>query len=129
MGLQRALSAAASGVQELPSVHSAVGIHISSAYKDKIMGGQYVDLGSLLPTQIDINIESNLSLNCTGELVIKQAKKQVIDSIETWTDAFVIFMGIYLSAHPEKTQDLLKYMNTIRTGAKRQGGLGFLSYD
>ena len=127
LGLQRALSDY--GVQELPSVHSPVGIHVSSTLKDKIMSGQYVDLGSLLATQIEPNLENNLSLNCSGELVIKPSKKQTIDNIESWTDAFIIFSGIYLSAHPEKTQELLKYMSTIRTGAKRHGGLGYLSYD
>lgn len=38
------------------------------------------------------------------------------------------FSVVYLSAHPHKTQELLKYMNTIRTGAKPHGGLGWRSY-
>ena len=45
-----------------------------------------------------------------------------------WTDAFLIYFSIYCRAHPQKVQDLLKYMHTIRLGAKRCP-LGWKTYD
>ena len=82
-------------------MNSAVGVHVSSNLKEKIIGGQYVDLGSLFSTQVDGNMESNLSLNASGELVLKQSKQKQnsLDTIESWTDVFIIFSVIYLSAH------------------------------
>ena len=38
-------------------------------------------------------------------------------------------MSVYLSVHTSLTQDLLKYLNTIRLGAKRILGLGRKEYD
>lgn len=46
-----------------------------------------------------------------------------------WTDAFTIFISVYISAHPEDISGLLKYMHTVKLGARRTGGLTWKSYD
>ena len=40
-----------------------------------------------------------------------------------------MFSSVFLSAHPEKTQELLKYMHIVRMAAARFGGRGWLEYD
>ena len=40
-----------------------------------------------------------------------------------------MFSSVFLSVHPEKTQDLLKYMHVVRMAAARFGGRGWLEYD
>ena len=57
-----------------------------------------------------------------------QKQKQIL-TIEEWSDAFLVYTSIYLAAHPDKTQHVLKYFTTIRTAAKRHAGLGWTSYD
>jgi hypothetical protein len=60
-----------------------------------------------------------------GVLSIKEKNKQTIHTIEKWTDAFIVCLSIYTSAHPEKYQALLKYMHIVRLGASRINGLGW----
>lgn len=115
---------------QIPSVHNTVGSHVSASLKEKIMAGQYVDFECLFDPNSNVIDESKLSINKDGELVLKQAQhKQRIGNVEVWTDAFVIFSSIYLMAHPDQAQSLLKYMHTIRTGAKRHVGIGWKNYD
>ena len=65
------------------------------------------------------------------QLVIQQKQQPNIANIELWTDAFLIFLSIHCSAHAQKIQGLLKYMNTVRLGAKRCGtnNFGWKQYD
>ena len=129
LNLDSALDNHAQVQQQAFSLHSNIGVHVSEALRDKIANGHYVDLESLLPTKTESN-ENRVSITPQGELVLKPATpKMKINSIETWTDAFIIFSSIYSVNNPDKIQALLKYMNTIRTGAKRHGGMGWKSYD
>ena len=41
----------------------------------------------------------------------------------------MVYMSIYINAHPEKAQDLLKYMHTVRLGASRSKSQGWRLYD
>jgi hypothetical protein len=40
-----------------------------------------------------------------------------------------VYASIYLAAHPHRIQELLKYMNTIRTAAMRHAGMGWKAND
>lgn len=77
---------------------------------------------------ITSNREQHIFIH-NGELVTKEKVSTKINTIEKWTDAFIIFMSIYISAHPHKASELLKYMSTVRLGASRYPGLGFKTYD
>ena len=74
VGLQRALSV--SGMRELANVNSPVSIHVFSTVKDKKIARHYVDIGSLLATQIEANLESNLSLTALGSLILNSPKNK-----------------------------------------------------
>ena len=49
--------------------------------------------------------------------------KDDIGSIERWSDAFIICMDVYLSAHPHKLHELLHYFYTIQECAANHGAL------
>lgn len=110
-----------------------LGIHVSQANKDKIIQGGYIDLALLLQNNNTHILQPNKqTINLVqGELVVQPKTYQKITSIEQWTDAFITFISIYCQVHTDKFQQLLKYMNNVRIGAKRCGQhcLGWKQYD
>lgn len=88
--------------------------------------GQYIDVASLLQNYnvVEAPIPQKITM-INGELVQQQKQYHKITSIENWTDAFIVYMSIYCEAHPDKFQNILKYMNTIRLGAKLCGNTNF----
>ena len=117
------------GPLPLPSVSSPLGLHVCQTIKDKITQGIYLDIACLLDTTSSVNSPGRLILNNSGNLCMAPESQRKIYSIEEWSDAFLVFASIYLSAHPTKTQEVLKYFSTIRLAAKRHMGAGWKSYD
>ena len=69
-------------------------------------------------------------VNATGQIVLNQSKPQrQITTIGAWTNAFLVFTAIYLRAHPNRTQELLKYGHIIRMASTRFQGWGWRTYD
>lgn len=50
-------------------------------------------------------------------------------SIQQWTDAFLIFMGIFIQKYPEQAPHLLKYCYFIREINKMSGDKDWKIYD
>jgi hypothetical protein len=50
-------------------------------------------------------------------------------SVDTWTEAFIVFASIYLARYPSELQDISKYMKTIRLGASRTPSGAWLEND
>ena len=94
------------------------GYHVDKATRQKIVSGENVHLGALLVRDPTMTQASTLSLDTQGQLVAQPKSVAKIASIDNWTEAFLIFASIYLEAHPDKTQQILKYMNDIRLGAE-----------
>lgn len=115
----------------VPSIHAQLGEAVSQTLKAKIVAGDYVDLALLFDSKFEDGTKT-LTVNSAGEIIFKPASNNLnskISSIESWTDAFIIYASIYSAAHPERHQELLKYMSTIRTAAKRCKSLGWKLYD
>lgn len=114
----------------IPSNSSLLGFHVNSSVKDKIVQGSYVDLANLLSQPGQLSQEGGkLIVNANGHLTVSHGSQKRINTIEEWSDAFLVFASIYLSAHVDQTQELLKYFSVIRLAAKRYRGMGWLSYD
>ena len=96
------------------------------------MIGQYIDLALLLHNSnlIESSNQQKVSI-VQGQLVIELKQQPQITNIELWTDAFLIFLSIYCSAHVQKIQGLLIHMNIVMLGAKRCGtnNFGWKQYD
>ena len=123
------------GFTPLVSAFTPLGTGVAQSIKSKIIKGEYVDLVTLLEKkdpymQYHESQGIALSVNESGQIIWKSNKpKQMITSISAWTSAFLIFSSVYLNAHPNRTQELLKYMHLVRTAASRYGGFGWRSYD
>jgi hypothetical protein len=70
---------------------------------------EYIDLAVLLNNSNSNNTHDNKKIAfINGELIVQQEQNAPkITSIETWTDAFIIYMNIYCSVHTEKFAQLL----------------------
>ena len=109
------------------SAHSQIHSQVPHAIKEKIIKGLYIELVSLL--SIEEVEDKPLGVNLKGNVVIKGQISKQITSIAMWTDAFLIYSSVFLEAHPEQTQNMLKYISNIRLGAKQYGGYGWRLYD
>ncbi|CAC5425799.1 unnamed protein product [Mytilus coruscus] len=111
-------------VHEIPSISNDLGNNVSSNIRQKILNGEYI-LGCLLSNPVPIDDNSNTLIIKDVVLQSKPKASTVkINNISQWTDAFLIFIDIYLSSHLGETRGLLKYMSNIRLGASRVPGLG-----
>ncbi|KAH3720926.1 hypothetical protein DPMN_063837 [Dreissena polymorpha] len=95
-----------------------VSIHVPASLKLRICRGEYINLELLLKGPFELadytNGSSVFVLN-NGSLESRPKEcKDVISSIERLSDAFIMFMDIYLSAQPQRLHELLHYFYTIR---------------
>ena len=60
-----------------------------------------------------------------GQIYLKEIKKRhQISSLLAWMDAFLVFTSVFMGAHPQRTQELFKYIPTVRMAAAGFGGRG-----
>ena len=113
----------------VPSIHATLGAHVSQTHKNKIINGEYIDLALLLENTTISEKQEKQVVIIDGVLSTRDKTKQIINTISKWTDAFIVYISIYSSAHPSKNQALLKYMHIVRLGATRVRGLAWQIYD
>ena len=71
-----------------------------------------------------------LFLNEQGMLEAKPRQmKQTVQTIDEWTDAFIIFISIFIEKYPHENQALLKYMSIIRDASRRYPVNSWTGYD
>ena len=113
----------------VPSIHATLGAHVSQTHKNKIINGEYIDLTLLLENTTISEKQEKQIVIINGVLSTRDKTKKIVNTISKWTDAFIVYISIYSSAHPSKYQALLKYMHTVRLGATRVRGLAWEIYD
>lgn len=102
----------------VPLTVENVHFHVSTCTKNKIFNNEYIEMSALLPeNQAEPSAKMLILLN--GNIVTKEKQPKSITNVEKWSDAFIVFMSIYVLRHPEATQGLLKYMSVIRRLAAR----------
>ena len=96
-----------------------------------IWKGKFIDLASLLlssmpsaPTQFMLQMDHNSNIN-----LAPSARPRRLNTIESWTSAFLRFVAIYSVKFPEETPKLIKYAEIVRDLAARRPGSAFLLYD
>ena len=117
---------------QLSSVGDPVGANVPLATKEKIWKGEFVPLASMIvDKQTTLAVPSWSFQQVGSNLVAQQAQppKKEIRDIGTWTNAFIIFMGIYIQKHANRAQELLKYMETIRSYAQGLSNTAWIGYD
>lgn len=106
--------------------------HVPQPLREQIQNGSFINLALLLKGSIELQdyASSNiLRLNDAGQIESKPREcREKISNIEKWTDAFIIFSGVYLARFPSKANELLHYMFNIRESSKK-GGFAWRAYD
>ena len=68
-------------------------------------------------------------MDTSGNLNLKQKVGKKIVDLNTWLDAILIYTSMYIKAHPNSANGLLKYIYNVTLGAARCAGLSWINYD
>ena len=86
-------------------------------------------MANILLDKTNVDFNRQLALDDQDQLVLKQKKVKQLTDLHSWLGAFFIYTSIYISAHPQSTQGILKYMYNIKLGASGTSTLGWRDYD
>ena len=102
MVFQSSLNLPNTNIDICSKAEDELGSHVAKKIKEKIISGVYVDLASLLQNSVVVDSEKHQKLAIVkGELVLQDKQTKKINSIEMWTDAFIVYLSIYCSVHCE----------------------------
>ena len=96
-----------------------LGVMVPDSIKNKIWANEYIDFGSLLP--VSHHTTKALPIVVENSQLALQDKPKQIKTIDEWVSAFSVFMAIYTQKFSDSTQELLKYMDIVRSMAKQKG--------
>ena len=106
---------------------------VTTKLKAKIWANEFINFGQLItvtPMEEKFNISVNTSKDSPGQptLCLEPLQKgKNISTIDTWTSAFQIFVGIYTSKFPAEAPALMKYGEVVRDLAEK--GANWIYYD
>ena len=103
---------------------------LDAKIKTKIWSNEYFEFGQLLhsiPTDNKYRISILDAMgNATPSLCLELTRKaKAITTIEEWTNAFQVFVGVYTSKFPHESPALMKYSEVVRNLASRSGDWKF----
>ena len=112
--------------------YQLVGSHIDQVTRDKIIKGDYVDFGKLLPKDRILAEESERL-----ELVMKQGRTfwspvsdtVAINGYNKWEQVFRIYSDIYTRHHPDRSSELIQYNHIIHSTSATYIWENVYSYD
>ena len=106
-----------------------LGSLVDPKIKAKIWAKQFVEL-ELLAAESTPQTLFMLDAHTSKPVVeVRDQPTKRITNVEQWTDAFLLYIAIYLERHPADTADILKYLQIIRTMSANAHSKLFLSYD
>ena len=121
---------------QMPDVSCAdddLAMHVPQDLCIKIWKHEYINLAALLKKNQKRRGDEtgNLFINELGQIQTRPKILKEITNIREWTDAFLIFMNIYLKKHQNKVFELIQYMSTIREAESRclNQNLAWREYD
>ena len=109
-----------------------IGVHVDDTMQGKIIKGEYIDFGKLLPHDRILSEEDNRL-----ELVIKNGKTYwmpiaettAINNFSRWEQTFRIYSNIYTRQFPHRSSELIQYNHIIHTIAGIYTWDNVYSYD
>ena len=103
--------------------------HVPHQLKVKIWSHKYFNIALLLKGGGEGG-GGLLYISPEGKVEAKpRQSKEIIPNIERWSDAFLIFISIYVVRYPGKVQEILKYLSVIRDAASKFSLTCWRSYD
>jgi hypothetical protein len=80
--------------------------------KQNIVAGEYIDISLLFVNSMSSSNDSQKITFVEGELIIQPKQSHPkINSIEVWTDAFMVALSVFGSVLPETFHELLKHIS------------------
>ena len=92
--------------------------HVDPALQEKIVSGQYMDFGKLLPKdRLSALDESRMELVVRNDKAIWAPISDgvSINNFAKWEQAFCVYANIYAKAHQESAGELIKYNHIIHS--------------
>ncbi len=120
---------------EVPSTSTLFPTHLPAKMISSIRNGEYIDFNSLLPENVDGHDEHlKISFDSLGSgfsipVSLSQHKRQRVDSIERWLNAFNIFARVVVHFFPYKASELFAYQQAIRDAQRKFAGMAWYAYD
>lgn len=104
---------------------------INGKLQEKISANEFVDMADILDPPSDLEpYDFHLSVKHNGRVGLSSGKKKKYLTIETWTDAFIIFAFVLRQGNKGNSdlpEDLAIYMDLIRS-LQKDGG-DWYNYD
>ena len=106
---------------------------VTAKLKAKIWANEFINFGQLItvtPSEDKFNLSINTSKDSPGQHTFSLEplqKAKNISTIEAWTSAFQIFVGIYTSRFPAEAPALMKYGEVVRDMADQRAN--WIYYD
>ena len=121
------------GIEPLPLFSDDVYVHIPMCLRQQIWRGEYLNLALLLKGAVESSqycSPNTLRVTANGTLEAgPRICRESISSIESWTDAFLIFMAIVVVQNPSKSTELIRYMTIIREASQTHASNSWIVYD
>ncbi|XP_064356468.1 uncharacterized protein LOC112993458 isoform X2 [Dromaius novaehollandiae] len=89
-----------------------LGYQLAKATKERIWRGEFIDLFSLLHTEL-----------------APEHGPRPGDTLDQWVSAFLVYASVLCEKHPARCGAMFKYLDTIRKLHATYGGTSWMSYD
>ena len=107
--------------------------HIDEATRNKIVKGEYVDFGKLLPKDRILAEDGRLELMVrngrTFWVPAAANEAMTINNFSKWEQAFRIYSNVYTRAYPHKSSELIQYNHVIHSIASQYIWENVYNYD
>lgn len=113
-----------------PSEAIPLGSSMEPRLKERIIRGLYVPINIVIMAEQGDDIEyylKNLSFNLGNESRSRSYTPPI--NIDKWTDGFLTYMSIWISATPGDALPMLHYMHLVRAMSRNTPGPVWLHYD
>ena len=119
------------GLSHFNSITMPIGAQVSPKIKVKIWANEFVEFGLLInPSVGDTRYQLSINQNDNSVPTLSQepsSRIKHINTIDLWTSAFQIFVGVYTNKFPQEAPSLMKYGEVVRDLAAR--GRNWRFYD
>ena len=102
------------GLSHFNSITMPIGAQVSPKIKAKIWANEFVEFGLLInPSMGDTRYQLSINQNDNSVPILSlepSSRIKPINTIDLWTSAFQIFVGVYTSKFPQEAPSLMKYV-------------------
>ncbi|XP_074995763.1 uncharacterized protein LOC142077674 [Calonectris borealis] len=111
-GEAAAASAAEAAATPYVGLRRPLGYQLAKATKERIWRGEFIDLFSLLHTEL-----------------APEHGPRPGDTLDQWVSAFLVYASVLCEKHPARCGAMFKYLDTIRKLHATYGGTSWMNYD